>query len=728
MDPTTVGQFRSGQVRSGLQESLALLPRSPAPPCTPCVEGQKRAAPHSSSFPPTTAPFRTLLFDVWGPSPVRGPRQECYFLIVVDDYYRYTTVLPLRRKADVPTALEPWLLSRGEAQALCGLHLHSDSGGEFSSTCLETSCQGRGIIQSYTLPDSPQQNGVAGVRYSEHLLSLWPSDAWPPVMPISLWTGVSHVTPRSSPLQHLVPVVSGGAGGAVTEGVGIGAAGARGASSTGAGGVRVETTPEEDTAILTQRPWPASPLGFLSIPQFPRRLPPRPVAAEPGGVPGGGTRVPGGVVDGGSGSGGARAGDTSTAMPTPHTIRFLTRVQRLDKLEREERERVEEESWPPQQVQLQPPQERVEEEPHLEQEEQQHRQVPLQQTPEEVEQQRLRDLPDSAPARLPPGLSLTVFPDPLSNYLRASRPVVSRVMSSLVTHVTAPPLSVSALVTTVASFASSHPLDYASHLASGIARSPSTGGVYVFPLEVLEDRQFELGFLATAVPHLCAMLLDPDGDPHALDILIPRTHAEAVSGPCASYWIAAEEAEMASYRSTDTYVDAVPPREMNVVSGMWIYKVNRPPGSPPGFKARYVARGFSKCEGLDYFQTFAPTLKMTTLRVLLHIAAQRDYDLHSLDFSIAFLQGSLHEQIWLRRLPVFTRNFPPGTQWQLQRPIYGLHQAPHEWHDTLRTTLAALEFFPSSANPSLFVRRGSTRSLFWSTLTTSSSPLLTDAH
>ncbi|CAI7890213.1 unnamed protein product [Closterium sp. NIES-54] len=95
---------------------------------------------------------------------------------------------------------------------------------------------------------------------------------------------------------------------------------------------------------------------------------------------------------------------------------------------------------------------------------------------------------------------------------------------------------------------------------------------------------------------------------------------------------------------------------------------------------------------------------MTTLRVLLHVAAQRDYELHSLDISTDFLQGSLHEEIWLRRPPGFTGSFPPGTQWSLRRPVYGLRQAPREWHDTLRTTLAALGFAPSTADPSLFLR------------------------
>ncbi|CAI7889744.1 unnamed protein product [Closterium sp. NIES-53] len=75
---------------------------------------------------------------------------------------------------------------------------------------------------------------------------------------------------------------------------------------------------------------------------------------------------------------------------------------------------------------------------------------------------------------------------------------------------------------------------------------------------------------------------------------------------------------------------------------------------------------------------------MTTLRVLLHVAAQRDYELHSLDFNTAFLQGSLHEEIWLRRPPGFTG-----------------------------TTLAALGFAPSTADPSLFLRTDTTLPLFY---------------
>ncbi|CAI7927325.1 unnamed protein product [Closterium sp. NIES-54] len=174
------------------------------------------------------------------------------------------------------------------------------------------------------------------------------------------------------------------------------------------------------------------------------------------------------------------------------------------------------------------------------------------------------------------------------------------------------------------------------------------------------------------------MLIAPEGDPDAPDIPTPRSYAKAIEGPYSSQRQAAMDAEMASWKSTGTYVDEVPPPGANIVSGMWIFRVKRPPGSPLAFKARYVGRGFSQRQGVDFFQTFSPTPKMTTLRVVLHVAAQRDYELHSLDFSTTFLQGSLHEEIWLRRPPGFTRLFLAGTQWSLRRPVYGLRQAPHD--------------------------------------------------
>ncbi|CAI7879298.1 unnamed protein product [Closterium sp. NIES-54] len=187
----------------------------------------------------------------------------------------------------------------------------------------------------------------------------------------------------------------------------------------------------------------------------------------------------------------------------------------------------------------------------------------------------------------------------------------------------------SALAAELLEFAAACRLDYATALIAEFTSKspPSVGGECALGTDVLEDRQEDFKSLATAVPRFASMLLAPEGDPDAPDIPTPRSYAEAITG------------------------------------------------SPPAFKARYVARGLSQRQGVDYFHTFSPTLKMTTLRVLLHVAAQRDYELHSLDFSTAFLQGSLHEEIW--------------------------------------TTLAALGFARATADPSLFLRTDTSLPLFY---------------
>ncbi|CAI7809357.1 unnamed protein product [Closterium sp. NIES-54] len=330
---------------------------------------------------------------------------------------------------------------------------------------------------------------------------------------------------------------------------------------------------------------------------------------------------------------------------------------------------------------------------------------------------RTSTAPQRVPLPSPPASSLSDGPDPESDSLRAASPTVTHFLATAVTDPLFESSAASALVAELVDFVAACRLDYAASLVAGSVSAsvcpPSVGGECALGTDVLEERQEDLECFPTASPRLVSMLLAPEGDPDALDIPTPRSYAEAIENPYSSRWQAAMDVEMASWKSTGTYVDEVPPPGANIVSGMWIFKVKRPPCSPPAFKARYVARGFSLRQGVDFFQTFSPTPKMTTLRVLLHVAAQRDYELHSLDFSTAFLQGSLHEEIWLRRPPGFTGSFRAGTQWSLRRPVYGLRQAPREWHDTLRTTLAAFGFAPSTDDPSLFLRTDATLPPFY---------------
>ncbi|CAI7763404.1 unnamed protein product [Closterium sp. NIES-53] len=260
------------------------------------------------------------------------------------------------------------------------------------------------------------------------------------------------------------------------------------------------------------------------------------------------------------------------------------------------------------------------------------RRAPRPRPPEVPGKHQMTLRPSTAPLRVPlpspSSSSLPVLADPASDSLCAASPTVARLLSTVVTDPSFESTAASALFVELVEFAARCRLDYAASLVAESASNcpPSVGGECALSTDVLEDRQEEFQCFAAALPHLVSTLIAREGDPDAPDILTPRS-------------------------------------------------VKRPPGSSPVFKARYVARGFSQRQGVNYFQTFSPTPKMTTLWDLLHVAAQRDYDLHSLDFSIAFLQGSLHEEIWLRRPPDFTGSFPP-----------------------------ALGFAPSTADPSLFLR------------------------
>ncbi|CAI7840982.1 unnamed protein product, partial [Closterium sp. NIES-54] len=770
---------------SGLPRSLPPQPPSPAPPCLPCVEGRQCTAPHSSSFPPTTAPLQTLHMDV---------------------------------KGQVVDVLIPWIrtvrlqLRERFGQDLPVMCLHSNRGGEFFSNLLREFCRREGILQTFTLPDSPQQNGIAerriglvmevartsmihaatphflwpfAVQYTAHQLNLWPLVSLPgEVGDASVFRGpapssVSQVDPLLGPAPVQVAVDSGAArgvasggaepGGAEFEGAETGDAEPGGVETGGAdpggvttGGGEPEGVESGGAASVGAESGGAEPQGAASFggfagaspslsPQqlrewFVRRTRLRSGASGAGGAgpavaggpgvaagagvtggtattgPGGartrgtgaagtrgveGTRAGdltesgttgagsaraggagvggpgaggagvGGPGVGGAGAGGAGAVDPGGAVrPRPYFIPLLQQVLGTPPSAALTPPLL---CPPPDQSQppLQPASplpappyseqsggltERREPASRLVSPVRIARRVPRSRPPPIPGTHAMTLRPSSVPLRVPlpapPESSLPEVPDPESDRARAASPTVSHLLATVVTDPSFESAAASALVAELLDFAATYRLDYATALVaeSASASPPSVGGECALGTDVLEERQEDL---VAAVPRFVSMLLAPEGDPDAPDIPTPLSYAEAITGTYSSQWQAAMDAEMASWKSTGTYIDEVPPPGANI---------------------------------------------MTTLRVLLHVAAERDYELHSLDFSIAFLQGSLHEEIWLRRPPGFTESFSTGTQWSLQRPVYGLRQAPHEWRDTLRTTLAALGFAPSTADPSLFLR------------------------
>ncbi|CAI7835477.1 unnamed protein product [Closterium sp. NIES-54] len=148
-----------------------------------------------------------------------------------------------------------------------------------------------------------------------------------------------------------------------------------------------------------------------------------------------------------------------------------------------------------------------------------------------------------------------------------------------VTHPSFEFTAASALVVELVDFAAACRLDYATSLVaeseSASVCPPSDGGECALGTDVLEDKQEEFECFAAALPHLVSMLLAPEGDQDAPDIPTPRSYAEAIEGPYSSQWQTAMDTKMASWKSTGTYLDEVPPPGTNIISGMWIFWVKR---------------------------------------------------------------------------------------------------------------------------------------------------------
>ncbi|CAI7909630.1 unnamed protein product [Closterium sp. NIES-54] len=756
---------------SGLPRSLPPLPPGPAPSCVPCVEGRQRAAPHSSSFPPTEAPLQTLHMDVWGPARVRGQGHDRYFLLVVDDYSRYTTVFPLRSKGEVTEVLIDWIrgarrqLSESFGSNLPVLRLHSDRGGEFSSDLLRAFCRSEGIRQTFTLPASPQQNGIAERRigmvmdvartsmihaaaphflwpfadqYAAHQINLKPHVSLPETTPTLRWTGKigdasafriwgsrafvrdttadklsSHAVPcvflgfpRDAPgwqfyhptsrrvlssqdvtfdesvsYYHLFPHLAaspppppqlflapgpplvpplpshGPASSGVSQvdlaetvEVAVDSGAARGAESGGAEPGRAEPrgVVPEGTVSGGAEPARAASGGALGVPSPREPLSPQRLrewysrrcrvavgagaagdgaagatrgAGATGGAAGAGAaRAAGGAAGatggtgatrgaagagaaggaagagaagatGGAGAaggaaratGGAGAGAAGgaagtgdprvegtgsvsavsggAARPRPYFVLLLQQV--LGSPPSPGPPPPPFLSPPPvqSQSQLQPASLLPGPSPYsgptrglTERREPESRPASPIRTVRagRVSRPRLPPVPgthsmtlrpSTAPQRVPlpspPVSSLPDGPDPEFDSLRAGSPTVTRFLATAVTDPLFESSVASALVAELVDFAAACRLDYATSL---------------------ED----LECFAAASPHLVSMLLAPEGDPDALDIPTPRSYAEAIEGPYSSQWQAAMDAKMASWKSTGTYVDEVPPPGANI--------------------------------------------------------------------------------------------------------------------------------------------------------------------
>ncbi|WMV28467.1 hypothetical protein MTR67_021852 [Solanum verrucosum] len=141
----------------------------------------------------------------------------------------------------------------------------------------------------------------------------------------------------------------------------------------------------------------------------------------------------------------------------------------------------------------------------------------------------------------------------------------------------------------------------------------------------------------------------------------------------------------------------------------WVYKVKLQANSDiERFKARLVAKRYNQKEGLDYNETCSLVVKIATVRIVLFIAAQHDWHIHQLDVYNVFLQGDLHDEVYMQLPQGFPSQRESGIVCRLVKSLYGLKQESRQWNVKLTEALLHSQFQQSKLDHSLFIKKNRT--------------------
>jgi hypothetical protein len=190
----------------------------------------------------------------------------------------------------------------------------------------------------------------------------------------------------------------------------------------------------------------------------------------------------------------------------------------------------------------------------------------------------------------------------------------------------------------------------------------------------------------------------------------PVTFAEAVEH---EPWRLAMDEELKSIESNKTWRLVHLPAGHRPIGLKWIYKLKKDAtGKVIKNKARLVAKGYVQQPGVDFEEVFAPVAQIEFVRLLLALAAQEGWPVHHMDVKSAFLNGDLHEEVYVRQPPGFAVAGKENLVLRLDKALYGLRRAPRAWNAKLDDTLGELGFTHSTSEHAVYARgQGNSRLL-----------------
>ena len=164
----------------------------------------------------------------------------------------------------------------------------------------------------------------------------------------------------------------------------------------------------------------------------------------------------------------------------------------------------------------------------------------------------------------------------------------------------------------------------------------------------------------------------------------PNSVKEAAKVP---EWQQAMHLEFETLMNNKTWVLVPPPSNKNIIGCCWVYKLKyKPDGTIERYKARLVAKGFHQTPSFDYFETFNPVVKPTTICVVLSLSLSKNWSIKQLDVHNDFLNDDLSKQVFMTQPPGFVDPSKPHFVCKFTKALYGLKQAPRAWFTKLSST------------------------------------------
>ncbi|GJR26924.1 putative ribonuclease H-like domain-containing protein [Tanacetum coccineum] len=182
----------------------------------------------------------------------------------------------------------------------------------------------------------------------------------------------------------------------------------------------------------------------------------------------------------------------------------------------------------------------------------------------------------------------------------------------------------------------------------------------------------------------------------------PKRVSKALSDPA---WVEAMQEELLQFKLQNVWVLVDLPKGHRAIGTKWVYRNKKDErGIVVRNKARLVAQGHTQEEGIDYDEVFAPVARIEAIRIFLAYASFMGFTVYQMDVKSAFLYGQIEEEVYVCQPPGFEDPDHPDKVYKVVKALYGLHQAPRAWYDTLATYLLSNGFKRGQIDQTLFIK------------------------